>query len=208
MADSTTGGIPQQAPQGDHGVSRCGVPPGHPEPLPAWGEHSTGFGDNGHRGNFGEQFIHMLAAAANLDASQRDRDRVGVDWQLGYPGRPGTRRFPVIEAQVKCTSSPDLHDSHIAYDLKVKNYDQLAGEGYDVPRFLVVAPGDAISWSHAAPERLLLRNAAYWVCLHDQKPDGRPSGYRRVHVPRANLLTVGSLHGLFSENYRALAGVS
>ncbi|MFF9757996.1 MULTISPECIES: DUF4365 domain-containing protein [Streptomyces] len=175
-----------------------------------WEEFSPGFGDNSHRGHFGEQFIRMLAAAANIDAAQRDRDRVGVDWQLGHPRRSGGRRYPVIEAQVKCTSSPELHDDHIAFDLKTRYYNELAGNDYDIPRFLfvVLAPADPFSWSDATPERLLLRNAAYWACLHDQKPVAGGTGTRRVHVPRGNLLTADTLHDLFSPNFRAMVGVS
>lgn len=203
MADSTTGGIPHQALPAAHGV-----PPG-PGTLPDWVEHSPGFGENGHRGHFGEQFIRMLAAAANIDAAQRDRDRVGVDWQLGHPGRPGTHRFPVIEAQVKCTSSPLLREDHIAYDLEVRYYNQLAGHDYNVPRFLflVLAPTDPFTWSHATPDRLLLRNAAYWVCLHDKELADESQGTRRVRIPRANLLTVDSLHSLFSDDYQNMVGV-
>ncbi|MEV5987184.1 DUF4365 domain-containing protein [Streptomyces sp. NPDC052051] len=206
MTDSTTGGIPLQSSQC---AAACGIPV--PEQNPAWVHASTGFGENGHRGDFGEQFVRMLAAAANIDAARRERDRVGVDWQLGHPGRPGTRRFPLIEAQVKCTSSPEVHDKHIAYDLKAKNYNQLAGRDYSVPRFLflVLAPGDPVTWSDATPDRLLLRHAAYWTCLHGLEPYENPprNGMRRVHVPRANLLTVGSLHDLFSTGSELL-GVS
>ncbi|MER5517606.1 DUF4365 domain-containing protein [Streptomyces sp. NPDC002763] len=173
---------------------------------------SKGFGDNSHRGAFGEEFIRMLATAANLDVTRKERDRVGVDWQLGYAGRRGTRRFPAIEAQVKCTSSPDIHDDHIRYALKLKNYNQLAGPDYEMPRFLflVLAPTDAFAWSYATEDHLLLRNAAYWLCLHDQQTlplDNRSStGTRTIHIPRANLLTVDSLHDLFAEDYRELVG--
>ncbi|MFD4696696.1 DUF4365 domain-containing protein [Streptomyces niveus] len=204
MTESRTGGVPQQLPYGHYGV-----PLGADQP-PEWAEHSKGFGENQHRGHFGEQFIRMLAAAANLDAAGRDRDRVGVDWQLGHPGRPGRHRFPVIEAQVKCTSSPLVHDNHIAYDMEVRHYNELAGQDYNVPRFLflVLTPADPFTWSQATPDRLLLRNAAYWVCLHEKEPVDESRTTRRVHVPRANLLTADSLQGLFSEDYRNMVGVS
>ncbi|MEU9340457.1 DUF4365 domain-containing protein [Streptomyces sp. NPDC048278] len=175
---------------------------------------SKGFGDNGHRGAFGEEFIRMLATAANLDVTRKERDRVGVDWQLGYAGRRGTRRFPAIEAQVKCTSSPDIHDDHIRYPLKLKNYNQLAGPDYEMPRFLflVLAPADPFAWSYAKEDHLRLSHAAYWLCLHDREtlpPDNRSStGTRTIHIPRANLLTVDSLHDLFAEDYRELVGAS
>ncbi|MGP2435679.1 DUF4365 domain-containing protein [Streptomyces sp. JW3] len=178
--------------------------------IASWDELTMGFGENKHRGDFGEQFVRVLAAAANLDAAKRERDRVGVDWELGHPGRPGTRRYPMIAAQVKCTSSPLVREHHIAYDLEVKNYDQLAGQDYVVPRFLflVLAPSDPFTWSHATADRLLLRNAAYWLCLHDQELVDAEQSTRRVHVPRGNLLTVDPLHDLFSEDYRSMVGVS
>ncbi|MFF2931805.1 DUF4365 domain-containing protein [Streptomyces mirabilis] len=204
MTDSRTGGIPHQPSSGKG--SSYGVPLSGPENAPGWVNGSTGFGDNGHRGAYGEEFIRMLATAANLDVTRKERDRVGVDWQLGYAGRRGTRRFPAIEAQVKCTSSPDIHGEHIHYPLKAKNYNLLAGPNYDLPRFLflVLAPTDAFTWAHATQDRLLLRRAAYWMCLHDQDPlENAPrTGTRTVHVPRANLLTVDSLHDLFAEDYR------
>ncbi|MFS4091469.1 DUF4365 domain-containing protein [Streptomyces sp. AF1A] len=217
MTDSTTGGIPHQQP--NDLLKRLFAPkstgPSGPASPPAWVQGSQGFGDNGHRGAFGEEFIRMLATAANLDVTRKERDRVGVDWQLGYAGRRGTRRYPAIEAQVKCTSSPDIHDDHIRYPLKVKNYNQLAGNDYEMPRFLflVLAPADPHAWSHATEERLRLSHAAYWLCLHDQKPialdDNKSgSGTRTVYVPRANLLTADSLHDLFAEDYRELVGVS
>ncbi|MFB7579963.1 DUF4365 domain-containing protein [Streptomyces hydrogenans] len=196
MTDSTIGGIPQQ-----HSKSSYGVPL---EP-PAWATAATGFGDNGHRGDFGETFIRMLAAAANLDAARRERDRVGVDWQLGHPGRPGTRRYPVIEAQVKCTSSPTVRDDHISFRLEDKNYNQLAGRDYDIPRFLflVLAPSDPLDWSEATEDYLEVRHAAYWMCLHGyEEVEAKKDGKQTLHVPRANLLTVDSLHDLFAEDYR------
>lgn len=190
-----------------------GIPLTGPEHAPGWAKGSSGFGDNGHRGAFGEEFVRMLATAANLDVTRKERDRVGVDWQLGYAGRRGTRRYPAIEAQVKCTSSPDVHEDHIRYPLKVKNFNQLAGADYEMPRFLflVLAPADPFAWSHATEDRLHLSHAAYWLCLHDQEPlplDNRSAqGTRTVHIPRANLLTVDSLHDLFAEDYRDLVAL-
>lgn len=202
MTDSVTGGIPQQ----HHPKGNCAVPLTGPGQQPAWAAAATGFGENGHRGDFGETFIRMLAAAANLDATHRERDRVGIDWQIGHPGRAGTRRFPVIEAQVKCTSSPVVHDEHISFRLETKNYNWLAGRDYDLPRFLflVLAPSDPLEWSDATEDRLLVRHAAYWMCLHEREllEGKKGTDKHTLHVPRANLLTVESLHDLFAEDYR------
>jgi hypothetical protein len=181
-----------------------GLAQGIPHQLPG-GLESLPMGDNGHRGDFGETFIRALAAVANLDAARRERDRVGVDWQLGYPGRAGTRRYPSIEVQVKCWSSPNDDPDTLLYPLEVKNYNQLAGRDYVLPRFLflVIAPSDPAQWVHATPDHLLLRHAAYWVCLHHCEPSQNTSS-KTVEIPRANLLTVEALHSLFTADFREM----
>ncbi|MFE2025285.1 DUF4365 domain-containing protein [Streptomyces hygroscopicus] len=188
MTGATTGGFPHQY-----------EPCGELEPLP--------MGDNGHRGDYGEQFIRALAAAANLDAARRERDRVGIDWNLGYPGRSGTRRFPAIDVQVKSWSTPNDDPDTLRYPLRIKNYNWLAGREWQLPRFLflVVTPVDPACWADATHDRLQLRHAAYWACLHHLEPLDRPDKSSCVvEVPRANLLTVEALHGLFTEDFREM----
>jgi hypothetical protein len=165
-------------------------------------------GDSGHQGDFGETFIRALAAAANLDALRCDRDRVGVDWTLRYPGFGGGRGFPLIDVQVKSWSDPRGGEVAWRYPLEVKNYNWLAGRDYLVPRFLflVIVPKDPADWVDITPERLLLRNAAYWACFHTALPlPGRKrSSTYTVPVPRANLLGVSALHRLFGDEFREL----
>jgi hypothetical protein len=177
---------------------------GIPNPVP---EDVLSVGDAGHQGYFGEQFIMALATAANLDVTKVVyRDRFGVDWKLNYPGRSGTTRFPAIEVQVKSWSNPRGSEHAWQYPLGVRNFNMLAGRDYQVPRFLflVVVPADAAAWVSISPDRLVLRHAAYWVCLHDEEPlaDRPATSTYTVSVPRANLLDVGSLHGLFGTEFR------
>jgi hypothetical protein len=165
-------------------------------------------GDSGHQGDFGETFIRALAAAANLDALRADRDRAGVDWTLRYPAAHGRRGFPLIDVQVKSWSDPRGNDAAWRYPLEVKNYNWLAGRDYLVPRFLflVVVPRQAAAWTDISAERLMLRHAAYWACFHDVLPlpgRNRSSTYT-VRVPRANLLDIRALHGLFGDEFREL----
>src|SRR5260370_37918384 len=92
----------------------------------AVGSSSTGQtiprGDSGHQGHFGETFIRALAAAANLDALRADRDRVGVDWTLRFPGPSGRRGFPLIAAQVKSWPDPRGNALDWRYPLAVQTY--------------------------------------------------------------------------------------
>ncbi len=175
-----------------------------PAEAQPWLEPVT-MGDNGHKGAFGEQFVQTLANAANLNVSQ-SRDRLGIDWELTYPGRGGTRRHPKILAQVKCWNRPEGAGDSWRYPLRVHNFNLLSGRDWYEPRFLflVVVPEDESKWVRADHDGLLLRYAAYWACFHDSAPlEGRPKDSTfTVSVPKANLLTVQTLHHLFGPEFR------
>ncbi|MYT15613.1 protein of unknown function (DUF4365) [Streptomyces sp. SceaMP-e96] len=168
-------------------------------------------GDNGHKGEFGEQFVQTLAIAADLNVS-KSRDRLGIDWELTYPGFGGTRRYPRISAQVKCWDRPDDAGDCWRYPLRVHNFNLLAGTDFYEPRFLflVVVPRDDSEWIEAGHESLTLRHAAYWACFHQLAPlEGRRKDSTfTVSVPKANLLTVETLRSLFGSEFRDLLEVS
>lgn len=186
------------------------------QPSPAITGHSGAeqflsglpMGDQGHQGDFGEMFVEALAVAANLDIQKPGRrDRIGLDWTINYPGRGGTIGFPAINAQVKSWSKPKGNDAEFRYPLEIKNFNMLAGSAYQIPRFLflVVVPTDPSDWIDVDKTRLLLRHAAYWACFHGDEPildENRQSSTHTVPVPRANLLSVESLHGLFAPSFR------
>ncbi|CAM5349633.1 hypothetical protein SALBM135S_09226 [Streptomyces alboniger] len=185
--------------------------PAHPadDSATPWLEPLT-TGDNGHKGEFGEQFVQALAIAADLNVS-KSRDRLGVDWELTRPGFGGTRRFPRISAQVKCWDRPTDEGDAWRYPLRVHNFNLLAGPDFYEPRFLflVVVPPDASDWIEADHEGLILRHAAYWACFHDVPQLDRPKNSTyTVSVPKANLLTVETLHSLFGPQFRALLEAS
>ncbi|TYR51104.1 DUF4365 domain-containing protein [Streptomyces parvus] len=211
---SGDGGYPTSSglgrPPGPGAIPPPTVPPGSAG-LPATSSlEPLELGDNNHKGDFGEQFVRALATAANLNVSS-SRDRLGIDWELTYPGRGGTRKFPQIQAQVKCWNRPEQAGEEWRYQLSVRNYNLLSGRDYYTPRFLflVVVPRNADDWIEASHEGLLLRYAAYWTCFHEHDPVDRPDGDRlTVSVPKANLLTTQTLHDLFGGEFRAMLGVS
>ena len=153
---------------------------------------------NVHQGLHGEGFIHALACAGGFTTSRMNLDLDGVDWQIAFPGPRGTARSPKIEVQVKSASSPLIKDDVIYYPLKVAHFNHLAGEGFQIPRFLsvVLVPPAAEHYAICTDENLRLSTAAYWLSLADQETlptgTGDPQSVT-VRVPRRNLLTVGSL---------------
>ncbi|MFD5041322.1 DUF4365 domain-containing protein [Streptomyces sp. NPDC058377] len=212
-------GVPVQGDSGEWdatGTPASAALPHPTEPAAAAGAPTepwlepVAMGDTNHKGDFGEQFVRALATAANLNVSS-SRDRLGIDWELTYPGRGGTRKFPQIHAQVKCWNRPDETGDSWRYPLRVHNYNLLSGRDFYVPRFLflVVVPENPGEWVEATHEGLLLRHAAYWACFHDNDLTDRPrNNSLTVSVPKANLLTTETLHDLFGPEFQEKLGVS
>ncbi|MBC8992200.1 DUF4365 domain-containing protein [Micromonospora chalcea] len=161
--------------------------------------------DNVHQGLHGEGFIYALACASGLTTSKMNLDLDGVDWQVAHPGPKGTTRSPKIELQVKSKSQPDQRNGLFQCRLPVNNYNQLAGPGFQIPRFLayVVVPAEAANYAVCSTDHMLLGTAAYWLSLADE--DIKPTGDDDpksvvVEVPVSNLLTVETLHALLAGN--------
>lgn len=157
------------------------------------------YGKYNHQGYFGECFVRVLASAAGLIAGQQDIDHTGVDFSIDFPGARGTARFPKIEAQVKSWSSPKGTHLHWNYPMDVDNYNNLAGQGFSVPRylFLVVVPSDVQLFAQADESSMRLSHCGYWVSLLDE-PVVDPSTRRTitVRVPKCNVLTPTALRSL------------
>ncbi|MFJ5233305.1 DUF4365 domain-containing protein [Kitasatospora sp. NPDC088391] len=154
------------------------------------------------QGHFAEGLVWALACAAGLNPGKRALDVDGVDIQICFPGRAGTKRYPLIEAQVKSCSNPMYVDSSFSYSIPVKNYNDLVGVvGEDLPTrrylFLVHVPADKGDYVESSIDFSRFRHAIYWVDLMEREPiDPAKQASKSVHVPTRNLLTVETLTGL------------
>ena len=154
-----------------------------------------------HQGYFGESFVRVLVSAAGLIAGQQDVDHTGVDFSIDFPGTRGTVRYPKIEAQVKSWSSPQGSEHAWHYPMKTEHYNNIAGNGFVVRRylFLIVVPSDVRKFAEADEASLRLSHCGYWVSLADHPViDPRSQKSVTVHVPRHNRLTVSALRSLLS----------
>ncbi|MEV4559655.1 DUF4365 domain-containing protein [Kitasatospora sp. NPDC049285] len=154
------------------------------------------------QGHFAEGVVWALACAAGLNPGRRVLDVDGVDIQIGFPGRAGTMRYPLIEAQIKSCSNPVYVDGCFSYSIPVKNYNDLIGVvGDDLPSrrylFLVHVPAEKTEYVESSAEFLRFRHAVYWLDMMAEEPiDPDRQASKSVHVPVANLLTMESLTGL------------
>ncbi|BCB86601.1 DUF4365 domain-containing protein [Phytohabitans suffuscus] len=157
------------------------------------------YGGSNLQGYFGESFVRVLASAAGRIASKPDIDMMGVDFTLSYPGSRGTTRFPMIDVQVKSWSRAVGSVDVWHYPMKVAHFNNLAGGGYSVPRylFLVVVPDDEAQYAEADVDALQLRHCGYYVSLASRpQVDAGQQKQVTVPVPRQNVLTVQALRGL------------
>ena len=160
---------------------------------------------NQRKEQFSRAYVHAVASVAGFNTYSPRVDDDSID--LGIAARrselmPGA---PRVEVQLKCTGRPALgaEEAHIAFPLKLKNYDDLRAET-SVPRLLVVlcVPEACEAWLDADDERTILRHAAYWVSLRGQ-PDTVNEASITVHVPKAQRFDALALAALMARVQQA-----
>ena len=109
-------------------------------------------------------YVRAVAAQAGLICGEPEQD-FGIDLCLRAVRRRGRRYTDVggqLDLQVKSTTQANVGANHVAYDLSVKNYDDLRESGDNCPRILVVLvlPDDEAQWLSQSPEELILRHCA------------------------------------------------
>lgn len=147
------------------------------------------------QGRYGEVFVRALAEAAGFTVQKMNDDYILVDLLVGYPGAKGTLRNPLIGVQVKASRRARRGRAGWTYNLESKYYNELAeppGQ-LSMPTFLVlvVVPENTDRWVDTSEDHVLLRQAAYWTCLHGerQRRDLKPDSKVPVSFPYENLLS-------------------
>ena len=127
-------------------------------------------------------------------------DDYGVDVTLRLIGRQGDGRRDAgvtLDLQLKSTTRALVDDESVAFDLDVKNYDDLRDPEVRCPRLLVllVQPQEEGRWLTQSEEELTVRHCAYWISLRGRGPTENQRTVR-VRIPRANVFTVEGLRAL------------
>lgn len=143
---------------------------------------------------FSIAYVHAVASRAGFKLVRCDVDDDSIDVQIAADRKFGTiRRAPQIALQAKCTETDNGKGAHIAYSLKLKNYDDLRDENVHIPRILVVVcvPRDLATWLDQSSEQMIMRNCGYWSSLRGYPESTNDS--KVVHVPRGQMFTVRAL---------------
>jgi hypothetical protein len=146
---------------------------------------------------FSIAYIQALAAQAGLTHAVPVVDNDSIDISILGRGFNGRIRSPQINVQLKCTSNGMFEEECLKFDLKLKNYEDLSGEGCLVPRYLVVlvVPDKPEDWIIYSDEGLLLKYCCYWTSLRFD-PVTANSKSVRVEVPIDQRVTASSLINL------------
>jgi hypothetical protein len=144
-------------------------------------------------------YLSALAAHAGLNRGtfSVDDDSVDVTFQAkGYVG-PGILRSPMIQIQMKCSSQDLIQDDVVKFPLKAKNYHDLQGGEFVVPRYLAVllVPDNLQQWIVDHEDHIALFKSCYWLSLRDYKPTSNTSSVT-VDIPtkqRLNSRTLWSM---------------
>jgi len=151
-------------------------------------------------------YLHAVASKAGLNCTvgNRHSDGNGTDATIEYfDVIPGSYITDVsLRVQLKSTTKiVGEHNDHLSYFLKeIDHYDRMRINKGQPYRILVVLflPKDSSEWLNCSPDQLILKKAAYWVCLYGAEDSDNKTGIT-VYLPKINLLTPESLITLAQE---------
>lgn len=146
---------------------------------------------------FSFAYVRAVAATARIAVSEPAVDDDSIDLLFQQRGGGGAMRSPRVDAQVKCTEAAAVHTAHIAYPLKLKNYDELRPTNVYVPRILIVVlvPDDLGDWLNHTEQELAMRRCGYWLSLRGEPATANTTNVT-VHLPRTNQFTVAQLQAM------------
>lgn len=153
---------------------------------------------NRQKEEFSYAYVHAVASHAGFFCEKRlvDINSVDVTIRSDHYVSAESKMCPVIDFQLKATSTHDFNNGDLSFPLKVKNYHELRGEA-SVPILLIVflIPKNVRDWLEHSEEQLITRKCAYWCNLKGFPGMGNTDEVT-VHIAQKNLFSPGSLKEL------------
>lgn len=144
------------------------------------------------KSEFSHAYVRAVAHAAGYFVQETNRafDADGVDLTLLSRGPGGAVRSPRLDLQLKATATP-VREDPFAFDLEVKNHNELRAELLQVPRILVVVvvPPEVERWVSASEQELVVRHCGYWLSLRGEAQTQNVSTVR-VRIRRSSCFHV------------------
>jgi len=146
-----------------------------------------------HRQEFlSRAYVRAVAAQAEVTCGDFGQD-YGIDMYLRGIERDDHRYLdsgPQIDLQLKSTTTAEVRDQDILYDLDVRAYNLLRKTPVQRPCLLVllVLPEDESLWFAQSAEELVMRRCAYWHSLQGAAPTTNETTVR-ISIPRTQVFS-------------------
>lgn len=149
---------------------------------------------NAQKEAFSRAYIKAVAAVAGFATYTPSVDDDSVHLGLAARGGGGTTRSPRLELQLKCTAGPVPANATFAFELRLKNYDDLRPTDVLVPRLLVVVivPEAVADWMTQTEERLALQRCGYYLSLRGLAASGNAASVT-LQIPRGQVFSAQTL---------------
>lgn len=150
---------------------------------------------NAQKEQFSKAYVQAISAVAGCSWATPSVDDDSIDVSLSAK----MFRGPKLDLQLKCHAAATPTGTSFAYQLKLKNFDELRGDQLLVPRILVVllVPPDPSDWLKYSEPELTLRRAAYWVSLRGLPATTNKSKVT-IQVPQLQHFDVVGLQGMMN----------
>ena len=154
--------------------------------------------------HLGYSYIHMMASFVGLAYDRPQVDDDSIDVILSANGKimkTSVLNSPRIELQVKAstrhTAQLNSSNDHIAFQLSIKNYNDLRGPTM-CTRLLVIflLPENEEDWLNHNETELISRKCAYW-CKIEGLPEVNGQDSVTVKIPKTNILSPETLKKMF-----------
>lgn len=151
--------------------------------------------DNDRKEQLSRAYVAAIAAHSGFTVSIPVPDRDSIDIQVSS----GTSRRASVQFQLKATSSPDWIGNDLRFQLKQKNFNELALER-QVPLLLavMVLPSAEADWLSVSPDKLVLKRCVWWHSLIREPQTNQ--GSKQVVISGASVLDQSALIDLIDRS--------
>jgi hypothetical protein len=161
-----------------------------------------------------QHFVQIIASRGGFKCAKPETDhgcdltitKVATRQQAGRVRYIDSGYF--VDIQLKCTCEAQVirTDADIAYDLEVKNYNDLIhrrDSGALTPLILVllVLPDEPAEWLTVTADNMIVRRAAYWFVPPPDATATDNAATIRIHIPTANTVDLTFIEQRFQEAF-------
>lgn len=147
---------------------------------------------------FSIAYVYAMCSRLGLNTGDLKVDDDSVDMMITAKNWEAEGRLvnnPLVQVQLKATTSQFEEDGTMHYQLKAKNYNELSGTNWSTPRYLFILhiPSSDTEWTTLKENELVLKYSCYWYSLRDQKELPEDVGSKVIYIPNKNRLTYDML---------------